>query len=151
MAGSSERVGKLDGSSQPEGGLNNGAGPFCIFDPEMENAIVFSPLTDHFGGSDYVTKNGGSKYQMQWGILGNVTNVDEGYAISFILAAPRNGGGLNAAMRAWGDRQLSYYGKRRGNAHERDFTLNYLGILYMYAYIIYTNYYCPFYKNRIFN
>eukprot|EP01083_Nonionella_stella_P214717 773442_1 len=127
MAGDNEVVGKLDGSTKPEGGLNSGGGPFCIFDSSMENAIVLSGLTDHFAASDYVVENSNKEWEMQWGLLGNISTVEKDFSISFILSASRYGGGLNSAMRSWGDRLLSYHGKRRGNAHDRDYTLNYLG------------------------
>ncbi len=59
------------------------------------------------------------------GKLGNISTIEKGFSIAFILSASRYGG-LNSAMRSWSDRLLSFHGKRRCNAHERDYTLNYL-------------------------
>eukprot|EP01084_Bolivina_argentea_P143820 252497_1 len=126
MAGSGTQYGKFEGSPSLSGGRDQ-TGPIVIFNPEMTNALVISALTNHMAMSDHTTTNSNKQKEIQWGIIGNVDQVTAGFNASFIIVTNPNGGGVNRAMRAWGDRQLQYYGKKRGNAHERDYTLQYLG------------------------
>eukprot|EP01084_Bolivina_argentea_P143819 252495_1 len=111
------------GSKSLNGGIQE-TGPLAIFDDKFINTIVVSPLTDHMAVNDY--KNG--SYDIEYGLIGNITTVPIKYSVSFILTLTRNGGGINKGMQEWGNRQLQYYGVReKGNSHNRDFTLQYLG------------------------
>ena len=126
------KTGKWDSNNPsrlPGAGLDYGDGPICIFDKEMNNSLVISPLTDHMAASNYVTKIPSPDYfECQFGLIGGINNIQSGYSIKFILSATKNGGGVNEAMKNWGDKQLKYHNKMRMDQHHsRDFTLNYLG------------------------
>jgi hypothetical protein len=126
MAGDGPQFGVFEQSSSSLNGGIQSTGPLAIYDSMASNCIVISALTDHMAASDYVTSSAGFK-EIQWGLQGNIDVVEPGFAVAFILSVTRNGGSVNAGMRQWGDRQLQFYDKPRGNAHMRDFTLNYLG------------------------
>jgi len=114
------------GSSNLRGGITE-TGPLAIFDAAFNNTVVISPLTDHMAINDGVDSSSGST-EFRLGLLGNITQVPVKEGFSFILTLTRNGGGVNAAMSEWGERQLQYHGqRRRGNSHDRDYTLQYLG------------------------
>ena len=74
--------------------------------------------------SEYINKTRKKYYA---GIIGNVTSISSGFEQTWIITVSKYGGGVNMAMKEWGDKQLKYYNKQRGNAHLRDYTLNYLG------------------------
>ena len=102
----------------------------AIFDRNHTHCMVISGLTDHMTINDNITglfhKNDTKLKQMRWGIQGDVDFVTQGYEIYFILTASE--GGVNSGMQEWGDRQLQFHGKKtRQNAHDRDYSLNYLG------------------------
>eukprot|EP01084_Bolivina_argentea_P145762 255414_1 len=99
-------------------------GPMALFNQNMTECIVISALTDHMAASDFTANN----TEIQYGLIGNISTINPGFRISFILSGTRNGGGVNTAMKRWGDFQLRHAGgKQRGNSHLRDYTLNYLG------------------------
>ena len=117
-----------NGINTLKGSLDN-SGPLCIMDSLFNNAIVISPLTNVMAASDYVNK---TTNEYQCGIVGNITSIPNEFKQSWIMTLTKykkndNTNGVNIAMREWGDKQLQYYNKKRGNAHLRDFTLNYLG------------------------
>ena len=122
--GGNTQIGIFNGKKDISGGRVS-TGPMALFNKDMSECIVISALTDHMAASDY---SANSNTEIQYGLIGNISTVEPGFRISFILSGTRNGGGVNTAMRRWGDFQLRYAGtKKRGNSHGRDFTLNYLG------------------------
>ena len=109
--------------AQLKGGFDN-TGPLCIFKSDLSESIVIAPLTYHMSSSQNVTfyKN---ELEFRFGIIGNVSSVPDQFSISWIMSL--SNGGINNAMYSWGSKELLYFNKQRGNAHARDFTLNYLG------------------------
>jgi len=126
MSGDGTHVGGLNPSTNGiNGGLTN-TSPLGIFN--ADNCIIISALTDHMAINDGVYTDSNNNKEMRWGLLGNISSVPKDYVVSFIISSTRNNGGPNEAMMNWGDRQLRYNGnKERGNAHSRDYALQYLG------------------------
>ncbi len=60
-----------------------------------------------------------------WGVIGNVSTLEPGFEVSFIVTAAN--GGPNTGMRYWGRYLLEFYGRDWGASWDRDFTLQYLG------------------------
>ena len=110
------------------GGLME-TGPMAIFNRNLSECLVISALTGHMATNDNVTTlldRDDETKQMRWGIQGGVDGIPKGYSVSFLLSVAE--GGVNAGMKHWGDLQLSWHGKKqRGDAHARDYSLNYLG------------------------
>eukprot|EP01083_Nonionella_stella_P114908 340133_1 len=115
------------GSSTLSGGIVE-TGPLAIFDGDLNNTIVIAPLTDHMAINDGVSDGTSSPKAFRLGLVGNISSVAAAQSYQFILTLTRQGGGINTAMLEWGDRELQFHGqRRRGNSHERDYTLQYLG------------------------
>eukprot|EP01084_Bolivina_argentea_P143823 252503_1 len=116
-------------SSSLSGGIV-GSGPLAIFDTEMNNCIIISSLSNPMAMNEEVIVNKNIK-QIQWGLQGNINNVNKGFETSFIMSVTKNkGNGLNKGMNEWGDRMLKYFGiKERNDCYKKDYTLNWLGYL----------------------
>ena len=115
------------GCKSLSGGIRE-TGPLAIFDTSMNNTIVIAPLSSHMAINDMVNELDDGTREYQMGLLGNISEVEPNFGFKMILKLTKYGGGVNRAMREWGDAQLEYFGQRkRGNSHDRDFTLQYLG------------------------
>ena len=101
--------------------------PLALFDHDMNNTLIISSLTNFMVENQYIQYNSTNK-QIQFGLIGNISKIDPGFSMKYILSLTRNGGGINKGMKEWGNKLLTYYNKpTEDNAHQRDYTLNYLG------------------------
>eukprot|EP01084_Bolivina_argentea_P143824 252505_1 len=115
-------------SESLKGGIENN-GPLVIYNFNLTNCIVISPLTYAMAENDECVNNKDQQFKIfRYGLMGNIHQIDKGFKISFIMSLTPNGGGINAAMRYWGDMYLKYHNKTR-SAHSslRDYTLQYVG------------------------
>ena len=122
MAGSEPQYGTMtkNGSFWLNGG-NTQSGVLCLFEKTNSAAVVVAPLTNAMAASMWVDTG----KSVHWGVMGNVSHVPAGYSMSWLVVGVD--AGVNVAVRTWGDVALRYFNKRRGEARERDFTLQYLG------------------------
>ncbi|ETN98481.1 hypothetical protein RFI_39015, partial [Reticulomyxa filosa] len=110
-----------DGSEMLIGGLDN-SGVIALFTEDLSTSMVISPL-DNFMA--FNLKKNNSTGDVEYGIMGNVSEVPEDFSISFVVSVFN--GGINRAMRQWGSFMLQYYNRDLENSWDRDFTLQYLG------------------------
>eukprot|EP01084_Bolivina_argentea_P230907 389540_1 len=110
-------------SKSLQGGIEN-SGVLVLYNEILTECMAISPLKYSMTSNQEIIVENNEKY-IQWGIQGNVTVVDPGFEISYIMSLTN--GGINKCMTNWGDLILKYFNKTRGNAHKTDFTLNYLG------------------------
>ena len=120
MVGSKYHIGEWDDSTQGISSGIAGTGPLCVFQQSRHLAAVFSPFSNSMAVNQVFADN-----ILDYGIMGNVTNIPEGYEISTIVSFAE--GGVNNAMISWGDVFLQQYQKDRYAAWEKDFALQYLG------------------------
>lgn len=99
-----------------------GFGPTAAFTPDIKKTVVMSSFSQFMAASAGL----GSDAAELYGLQGSITEVPPGYSLSFVIAQPASGGGVNEAFEAWGDRLLQRYGKDRQQTYT-DYALNYLG------------------------
>ena len=97
---------------------DDGGYPLVIFDSDMTNTIVISPLNTFMASSATYTSP-----SVGFGILSSVDIVPPGYVYETILVAGQN---VTGTMSYWGGLLLEKYGKDTAY-RETDFSLNYLG------------------------
>ena len=98
-----------------------------------------------------VDKTEPSANELQYGIIGNVSELPARYRVEFVMSL---GEGIRPSFEKWGDKMLNYYGKTRDGGHERDLTLQYLGystdngisfLLFFFCFVLFCFFVCPVY------
>jgi hypothetical protein len=133
MVGSGFHVGEWSASSAGIGGGIKGTGPLCVFTADRQIAAVLSPFSNAMAANQQFTPAeaaagaaaGAGAATLTYGVMGNVTAIPAGYALSTIVSF--SAGSVNAALTRWGDVLLAEYGKSRDAAWQKDFALQYLG------------------------
>ena len=97
---------------------DDGGYPLVVFDSDMSNTIVVSPLNTFMASSVTYTSP-----SVGFGIISSVDNVPPGYIYETILVADQT---VTSTMSYWGGLLLEKYGKDT-SYRETDFSLNYLG------------------------
>jgi len=120
MVGSNFHIGIWDDKTKDISSGITGTGPICVFQESRHLAVVFSPFSNAMAANQVYSNN-----ILDYGIMGNVTNIPVGYEISTIVSFAE--GGVNNAMMTWGDVLLQQYEKERDAAWEKDYALQYLG------------------------
>eukprot|EP00659_Diplonema_papillatum_P007521 gene7521-11520_t len=122
MVGSGFTVGNFSGSAylgHLAGGVDN-SGPACFFNKAANRSIVISAASEFMTSSQYIS---GTHKSLQYGVLGSVEMVPDGYQVDTIVVA--HWASVRGGMMRWGDKLLGRYGKTRADA-ALDFTINYL-------------------------
>lgn len=97
---------------------DDGGYPLVVFDSDMTNTVVLSPLNTFMtSSSTYKSPSVG------FGIISSVNDVPAGYIYETILVAGQN---VTGTMSYWGRLLLEKYGKDT-SYRDTDFSLNYLG------------------------
>jgi hypothetical protein len=113
--------GKWDDATLLQGGIG-GSGVTAVFDKEGRNTVVMSPFTQPMTVS-HISPNAG---ELQWGLMGNLTEIPKNFEFSTILFFGNNG--ITQTMQDWGKVLRSYYKKPSAvEARKKDMTLQYLG------------------------
>ena len=124
MVGASYTTGEWNDHTTGIASGIKGTGPLCIFQQSSHLAVVLSPFTNAMAANQKYTIEG-STNTLDYGIMGNVTNIPPGYELSTIVSFAE--GSVNNAMMTWGDLLLSNYQKDRKAAWVKDFALQFLG------------------------
>lgn len=129
MIGSHYRAGEWTAAAAARGALGpgglSGTGPLVLFAESLASSAVLSPLASAMATSQHVDATAEPGPTLGYGLHGNVTHVPAGFRLETIVVA--SGGGVRAAMLAWGDALLARTGKARSHAWASDLTLQYLG------------------------
>ena len=96
MVGSIFHIGIWDDKTKDISSGITGTGPICVFQESRHLAVVFSPFSNAMAANQVYSNN-----ILDYGIMGNVTNIPVGYEISTIVSFAE--GGVNNAMMTWGD------------------------------------------------
>lgn len=136
------------GEENDAGGINmsggvSGTGVLALYDSTGKTATVLSPLSGFMAQSHTVRASAHDKdrpcdndrancdVQLAYGIMGVVDSVPQGYTQSTVLTlAGGECGGVNCAMRQWGQLMRKFYGVKDAAAaavNNRDPTLSSLG------------------------
>ncbi len=108
-----------------DGGMAN-SGVVSIYDPATGDAVAISPFSEFMSSSIEVRRNAAAT-TAHWGIMGNVSRVPPGFESAVVLAGKRSGG-VNGAVRFWGEALRTWFGKGDQQASRaRDITLQRLG------------------------
>jgi hypothetical protein len=118
----SPQLGQWGPGSVLFGGIG-GSGVTAVFNDDASIAAVISPF-DSFMAASQASPSPGLR---SMGVMGNVTEIPVGYAMSSIVYF---GEGINAAVRAWGETMLQSYNKpslQSSGYVAADISLSYLG------------------------
>ena len=110
-----------------DGGIAN-SGVVSIFDPATGDGVAVSPFNEFMSASIEVRRDAASEAATaHWGIMGNVSTIPAGFEAKFLLVGI-SAGGVNGAVRLWGETLRAWYNKPdQLAARERDVTLQRLG------------------------
>lgn len=113
--------GEWNSNTSLQGGIG-GTGVTAIYDKEAKVSSIFSSMVNPMVISQYSEGPG----IVQYGIMGNVTEIPANFNIKTILSVSTQG--VNKAMLKWGNILRRYYNKPDATeARKKDLTLQYLG------------------------
>ena len=111
-------------SSVPVYGKADGGLPLVIFDEDLENTVVISPLTNFIEASQGTWNPKSAKAPaIGIGLVGSVDSVPQNYVFKSVLVAGEN---ITGTMAKWGSLMRKMYSKE-SDVRKTDFSINYLG------------------------